>query len=108
MNPSLIPFLPTERNPLGSKSVQRSDISYRERPVDSQLIHQILPIATKGLPEPQNGRQQDVHVASLNFLNRPDVEVHQFGQFFLSDFLYHPLPANVAAESLDLSSLFGI
>jgi hypothetical protein len=68
----------------------------------------MLPVAPQRLPEPQDGRQQDVHVASLHFLNRPDVEVHQFGQLFLRDFLGHPLPANVAAEGLNLSSLFRI
>ena len=75
---------------------------------ESQAAHQIVPIAPQGFPKPENGCQQDVHIARLNFLNGPDVEIDQFGQSFLGDFLGHALPANIAAESFDLSSLFRI
>ena len=56
----------------------------------------------------QHGGQQDVHMAGLNLLDGADVEIHPFGQLFLGDFFSHPLPADLAAERLELGRLFGI
>ena len=73
-----------------------------------RIPQQIVPSTPQRLLEPHHGRQQDVDVAGLDFLDRPDVQIHQFGQFFLGDFPGHPLPANIAAESRYLCFLFGI
>jgi len=47
-------------------------------------------------------------MASLDLLNCADVEIHKLSELFLSDFLGHPLPAQIGAENFDLSSLFGV
>jgi len=67
---------------------------------------QIIPRALQRMMQPLDGRQQDVHMAGLDLLDGADVQVHQFGQFLLGDFTGHPLPADVSAETLDLSGLF--
>lgn len=45
-------------------------------------------------------------MAGFNFLNGPDVQIHQFGQLFLGDFFRHPLPADIRAEGFQLCGLF--
>jgi len=67
---------------------------------------QIIPRALQRMMQPLDGRQQDVDMTGLDLLNGADVQVHQFSQLLLGDFTGHPLPADIAAESLDLSGLF--
>ena len=47
-------------------------------------------------------------MAGLNLLDRPDVQIHEFGELFLGDFAAHPHPADTAAEGAQLAGLFGI
>ncbi len=47
-------------------------------------------------------------MAGFDFLNSPDVQIHQFSQFFLCDFFSHPLPAEIRAECFQLRGLFGV
>lgn len=47
-------------------------------------------------------------MAGLDLLNRADVEIHEFGKFFLGDLAAHPHPADTAAEGAQLAGLFGI
>ncbi len=47
-------------------------------------------------------------MAGLDFLDGPDVEIHEFGELFLRDFSGHPHPADVAAEGAQLAGLFRI
>ena len=37
-------------------------------------------------------------MTGFDFLNGPDVQIHQFSQPFLRDFFSHPLPAEIRAE----------
>jgi hypothetical protein len=56
----------------------------------------------------QHRCQQNIHVAGLNLRDDADVQIHPFSQFFLGDFLRHPLPADLAAERFELDHMFGI
>jgi len=47
-------------------------------------------------------------MAGFDFLNGPDVQIHQFGQLFLRDFFSHPLSAEIRAECFKLRGLFGV
>ncbi len=47
-------------------------------------------------------------MASLDLLNRADVEIHEFGELFLGDLANHPHPADIAAEGAQLAGLFGV
>ena len=44
---------------------------------------QLAPRAAEGGLESENRSDQHVGFPGFDFLDRPDVEVHQFGQFFL-------------------------
>ncbi len=47
-------------------------------------------------------------MAGLDLLDGADVQIHEFGEFFLGDFAGHPHPADTAAEGAQLAGLFGI
>ena len=54
---------------------------------------------------PGDRRQQDVDVAPLDFLDRSRIQRAFLRQLFLREFTYHPGPADVPAEFLELSVL---
>jgi hypothetical protein len=55
--------------------------------------------------QPNNGRQQDIHFARFNFLDRPGVQRHHFGKPFLGDSLKHSFPADIVAERFEMRCL---
>jgi hypothetical protein len=50
----------------------------------------------------EHGRQQDVDVAALDLLNGADVQIDQFREPLLRQFLSHPLSADVGPEGQTL------
>ena len=71
----------------------------------STLAEQGLPGTPQGLLNPYHRRQQDIHVPGLDFLDRPRVEIHKLSEPLLGQPASRALPADVGAESLQLSSL---
>ena len=76
------------------------------QPAISLLPQQTFPRTAQCLLQTQHRRQQNVHMAGFNLLDGANIQIDQFGQLFLGDFVAHSLTANVAAESLQLHGLF--
>jgi hypothetical protein len=67
-----------------------------------------LPRATEGALDADDGRQQDVDLASLDFLDGADVQVNEFGKPLLCDALGSALTADIYAELSELRLDFTI
>lgn len=69
------------------------------RPRSSLLrAEQFAPSAPDGLPQPRHRRQQDVRLARLDALERPDIQVSLLGDLFLRDAPSHPLTTQIRPE----------
>jgi hypothetical protein len=66
------------------------------------LRQQFGPRAAQSFLKPDHGSHQDVDAARFDFLDRADVQFHQFGEAFLSHQLPGPLAADVRAELFQL------
>jgi hypothetical protein len=66
------------------------------------LRKQPAPRAAQCLLKSDHGGHQDIDPARLDFLNRADVEVHEFGETFLRHGLLSSLAADVCAQLLQL------
>jgi len=66
---------------------------------------QIVSRTPERLPEPQERCDQNIHVAGLDFLHRPGIEIHEFGKPFLRQPASRAFPAHVRAESSELGCL---
>jgi hypothetical protein len=58
--------------------------------------------AVQRFADSDGGRDQDVRLASLDFLDISDVQPDQFRQTFLSNSFCHPFTANICAQLFQL------
>src|ERR1017187_2885305 len=68
-------------------------------------IQQVVRGTLERLLEPRERCDQNVHVACLDFLNRPGIEIHKFGELLLGQPASRAFPADVRSESSELCSL---
>ncbi len=69
----------------------------------SVLRQQLAPWAPQRFLNSECGRHQHIDVTSLDFLNRTDVKVNQFGQPLLSRAILGSLTADVRADLFELA-----
>ena len=63
-----------------------------------------VPRATQRIAQPHGGGDEDISLAGLDFLERPNVQVGKFGELFLGDAEGGPLTAQVSPEGFELAS----
>ena len=68
----------------------------------TNLGHEALPRAAECVLHSQDRSEEDVHVTGLDFLHRPDVQVHQFGEPLLGQVPTNPLTPQIGSEDSQL------
>ena len=68
--------------------------------------HQFFPCAAKRPLKSTYGGHENIDLASLDFLNGSNVQVHQLGKLFLGELACAPLPSHVCPEFENIGSNF--
>jgi hypothetical protein len=63
------------------------------------ILQKLPPRAAQRLLDSYRRRHEHVNASGLDLLDGADVQVNQFGQAFLGDFLFHPLTADVCSDT---------
>jgi len=67
-------------------------------PLPALFLQKHIPPATEGTPQPNSGRHEDISLARLDLLKRPDIEVGEFRQFLLGYVASNSLASQVCAQ----------